>query len=88
MGSAEVPTGIGRECVAESTAVNAATLPAVQVKKRSPKPGTRRLTVSLTEDEYKALVEVSADQMREPNNMLSFLLKGRIEGMLAEYDTE
>lgn len=58
---------------------------AVQQKKRQAKPGTRRVTVSLSEEEYEELVEIAGKQMREPNNMLSFMLAGRLGGMLADY---
>jgi hypothetical protein len=54
-------------------------------KKRQAKPGTRRVTVNLSEEAYKVLVDVSRDQMREPNNMLSFMLAGRIESILNDY---
>jgi hypothetical protein len=54
-------------------------------KKRQAKPGTRRVTVNLSESEYTELVKVSQAQMREPNNMLSFMLAGRIVGMLNDY---
>lgn len=61
------------------------TIPApVQQKKRQAKPGTRRVTIALNDDDYKALAVFAENEMREPNNMLSYLLKGRIKGMLAD----
>lgn len=54
-------------------------------KKRQAKPGTRRVTITLPEAEYNALAKLAESQMREPNNMLSYMLKGRIEGMLADH---
>ena len=59
-----------------------------QSKRRAAEPGTRRVTITLQEDDYKALVEFAKNEMREPNNMLSYLLKGRIKGMLAEDKAE
>lgn len=53
-------------------------------KKRAAKPGTRRVTVSLSEGDYKSLVELSNKQMREPNNMLSFMLASHINAMIAD----
>jgi hypothetical protein len=58
---------------------------AVQQKKRQAKPGTRRVTVNMSEEHYKGLVELSAREMREPNTMLSFMLRGRLPSMLADY---
>lgn len=55
-----------------------------QSTRRPAEPGTRRVTITLQEDDYKALVEFAKNEMREPNNMLSYLLKGRIKGMLDE----
>jgi hypothetical protein len=57
----------------------------VAQKKRQAKPGTRRVTINLSEEEYKELVAVSQAQMREPNNMLSFMLAGKVVGMLNDY---
>jgi hypothetical protein len=54
-------------------------------KKRQPKPGTRRVTVNLSEESYKELVEVSQAQMREPNNMLSFMLAVALPDMLESH---
>lgn len=51
-------------------------------KKRQAKPGTRRVTVNLSEESYKELVDVSKAQMREPNNMLSFMLAVALPDML------
>lgn len=51
-------------------------------KKRQAKPGTRRVTVNLSEESYKELVAVSQAQMREPNNMLSFMLAMALPDML------
>ena len=42
------------------------------VKKRPAAPGTTRITITLQEDDYKALVEFAKNEMREPNNMLSY----------------
>ena len=53
-----------------------------QPKKRESKPGTQRIMVTLAEGEYKALVEEAAKQMREPNNLLSFLLRGQIQNLI------
>lgn len=53
-----------------------------QEKKRVPKSGFRRVTVTLAEEEYKMLVGVAEQQMREPNNLLSFLLKGEIASLV------
>lgn len=54
-------------------------------KKRQAKPGTRRLTVALPDALYKRLEEVAAAELREPNNMLAFLLKDRLEGLINEH---
>lgn len=51
-------------------------------KKRMPKPGTKRVMVTLDEAEYNYLVQTAGDQMRDPNNLLSFALRGRIENLL------
>lgn len=58
---------------------------AVQQLKRQTKPGTHRLTVTLSEAGYQKLEKVAAEQMREPKNMLSFILKERLEGVLQDY---
>jgi hypothetical protein len=52
-------------------------------QKRAVKPGFRRVVVTLAEADYKALVETAEAEMREPNNMLSFALNGRINDVLA-----
>ena len=58
-------------------------------KKRQAKPGTRRITVELPEEEYNALRVAAEKQMREPNNLLSYMLRGgRLTGMLSFYDDE
>lgn len=54
-------------------------------KKRQAKAGTHRVTVTLTEEEFESLTNIATDQMREPNNMLSFMLKGRISGILQDF---
>jgi hypothetical protein len=54
-------------------------------KKRQAKPGTRRVTVALPEAVYKRLEEVAEAEMREPNNMLAFLLKDRLEGLINDH---
>ena len=54
-------------------------------KKRPAKPGTRRIIVTLDEEHYKAIVGIAEREMREPNNMLSFILKQRMEGILADF---
>lgn len=54
-------------------------------KKRQSKAGFKRVTVSLPEEAYKKLVSVANGQMREPNNMLSYILKDRLEAMLGDY---
>lgn len=51
-------------------------------RKRQPKNGNRRVVVELTAEEYQTLTKVSADQMREPNNMLSFALRGKISQLI------
>lgn len=51
-------------------------------KKREMKPGTRRVTVVLTEAEYKYLADMAVEQMREPNNLLSFALRGQMADLL------
>lgn len=55
-------------------------------KKREPKPGTRRVTVTMSEPEYKALADLAQREMREPNNMLTFILKGNLSEMIAGFD--
>lgn len=53
-------------------------------KKRQAKPGTRRLVVNLSEQEYGEVVKYAGEQMREPNNMLSFALRGRVTSILIQ----
>lgn len=47
-------------------------------KKRQAKPGTQRVTVKLLEEEYTYLQSGADAEMREINNYLSFLLRGKI----------
>lgn len=54
-------------------------------KKRESKAGHRRVTVTIPDESYKELERLASDQMREPNNFLSFMLKDRIQSMLADY---
>lgn len=58
---------------------------AKEPKKHRAKPGTRRVTITLPEAEYNSLAKLAESHMREPNNMLSYMLKSRIEGMLDDY---
>ena len=56
----------------------------VAKKKREPKAGTRRVTVTLSQSEYDDLVTAAEKQMREPNNLLSFILKDQIARLIAD----
>lgn len=55
--------------------------PVVQ-KKRQAKPGTRRVTVNLQESEYQDLAKAAEKDMREPNILLSLMLRGEIGNLL------
>lgn len=55
---------------------------------RQTKPGVRRVTVVLSEAMYEELVRLADRQMREPNNMLSFILAERVEGLLKDYSDD
>jgi hypothetical protein len=57
----------------------------VKQKRRSSKPGTKRVVVTMAESEYTELVKLADREMREPNNMLSFMLKTRMGSMLSDY---
>jgi hypothetical protein len=54
----------------------------VAPKKRIAKPGTRRMTIAVSDTEYSKLVTFAAGEMREPNNMLSYILRGKISDLL------
>ena len=56
----------------------------VAEKKRRGKNGYRRVTVTLTEADYEELSRIAADELREPNNLLSFALKERLTGLLSQ----
>lgn len=51
-------------------------------RKRQPKDGRRRVVVEISQVEYDALLKTAADQMREPNNLLSFALKGKVSQLI------
>jgi hypothetical protein len=54
-------------------------------QKRERKPGIRRVTVTLREEDYKALLGAAEKEMREPNNLLSFLLRDQMSQLLQPY---
>lgn len=54
-------------------------------KKRQRQPGFKRVVVNLTEEQYTKLAEVAKAQMREPNNLLSFILSTSFNGLLSEH---
>ena len=70
-----VRIGIRRERMSELQAVK------VQ-KKRESKPGTQRIMVTLGEADWKALVTEAEAQLREPNNLLTFLLRNQIQNLI------
>jgi len=85
--NAGVPTGTERGNMAEQGTL--AGVPVKQEKKRVAKPGTRRLTITVSEAEFDALKNLADNQMREPNNMLSLALKGRlVEILQGQYENE
>lgn len=73
MAAAELPLNDAREPIRVTVPLKL---------KRQAKPGTRRVTVNLSDEEYKYLVRFSANQMREPNNMLSWALQGQVSQIL------
>jgi len=51
---------------------------------RAPKAGTKRVTITLTDAQYSDLSKMADKEMREPNNMLSYLLRDHLPSLLSE----
>lgn len=59
---------------------------AEQEKKRTVKAGMRRVVVMLPEAEYEKLAQLAQAELREPNNMLAFLLKDGLQALIAKHE--
>lgn len=58
---------------------------AEQAKKRAVKAGMRRVVAMLPEAEYGKLAQLAQAELREPNNMLAFLLKEGLETLIQRH---